>query len=170
MRLRILLTDGQRTVDLFWLIHNGTDIYYGAVGDNWKDSYHASGKRHMKSLNGGYGKIESHHPLEDLIEQMQLITFAFSTNIVRSSNAAEFSGKKADVFTFLDSRTLPAQVNVAVGLLEPGNYSAMLPVHLVSDLKQVVFITSTRPWIYVMVTDPASVESYLEHMARRKMV
>jgi hypothetical protein len=48
MKAKILYTNGQRIVELFWVTHTGTDLYCGMSGSNIKRSYHASGKLHMK--------------------------------------------------------------------------------------------------------------------------
>lgn len=151
MRLRVLLTNGSRTVDLIWLEHNGTDIYYGYVGWPEKTSYHASGQRHSRSASGERTPIQAHHRLDQFSAQLQLCAFGFDKEIVRSSLATEYTGKRGDSVIFLDSRSLPQLVNVSLGLVEVGGYNAMLPVHIVSDLRFVHLVTSTVPWIYVMV-------------------
>lgn len=150
------MTDGNRTVDLAWVVHNGTDVYYGTLGSPWKDSYHASGKRHMKSAHGDLAEIESHLPLEEFVGQLQLCTFGFPRDIVKDKSTADFTGKKGDATLYLDARCLPEYINVSVGFLEPGNYSAILPMHLVCEFLQLVLITSTNPWVYLTVVDPSS--------------
>lgn len=153
MRLRVLMTNGTRTVDLIWLEHNGTDIYYGGVGWTDKDSYHASGKRHTKSKMGKHSEIQEHHRLDNFQGQIQLCTFLFGTGIVEDSEATEYKGKKGDSVIWVDARTLPSQINVSLGLLEPGAYHSILPVHMVADLRMVHLVTNTVPWIYVMVVN-----------------
>ena len=131
MRLRVLLTNGTRTVDLIWLKHNGTDIYYGGVGWGDKDSYHASGKRHTKSRTGERSAIQQHHRLDSFQGQLQLCAFGVGTGILKGAAATEYRGRKGDSVIWLDSRSLPSQINISLGLLQVGGYSAMLPVHVV---------------------------------------
>ena len=153
MRLRVLLTNGNRTVDLIWLKHNGTDVYYGGVGWNDKTSYHASGKRHTKTTSGDKREIFQHHPLNNFKGQLQLCAFCFSKDIVESADVTEYTGRKGDSVIYLDARTMPDQVNISLGLVEVGNYNSILPVHEIVDLHLVYLVTNTVPWIYVMVAD-----------------
>ena len=165
MRLRVLLTNGSRTVDLLWLRHTGSDIYYGFVGDgSSKASYHESGARHSRDNDGELNIHSNHHPLQQFSGQLQLSTFGFDRNIVESEERSEFVGKKSDAVLYLDSRTLPEQPNVMFGLLEPCNYGAILPVHVTGSLLHMSIITTVRPWIYTMVCDPLSA-SFQEFVA-----
>lgn len=151
MRLRVLMTNGTRTVDLIWLEHNGTDIYYGGVGSHTKGSYHASGSRHSKSRGGNRDNIGKWYRLESFKGQIHLISFLVVSGIVESDVVSDYCGKKGDAVIWLDARTLPKQVNVGLGLLEVGAYNALLPLHQVADLRMVHIFTNTVPWIYVMV-------------------
>ncbi|KQV60774.1 hypothetical protein ASC95_04905 [Pelomonas sp. Root1217] len=151
MRLRVLLTNGKRTVDLIWLDHNGTDIYYGGVGWSDKTSYHASGIRHRKARDGTLSPIQRHHRLDSFSGQLQLCVFGFHTKFVESDAATPYKGKKGDSVIFLDSRSLPDQVGVSLGLLEAGAYAAMLPIHQHLDLRLIHLATNTTPWIYVAI-------------------
>ena len=96
MRLRVLLTNGNRTVDLLWLEHNGTDVYWGCVKGPFKDSYHESGKRHTKYKDGQRRDSSEHHRLDDFSGQLQLDSYAFSTKMEDTDSATEYSGKKSD--------------------------------------------------------------------------
>ncbi len=160
MRLRVLLTNGTRTIDLIWLAHNGTDVYYGYVNSTWKSSYHEKGQRHSKSVQGDYSRIESHCPLKEFKGQLQLCCFGFCSKIVESTKVADFSRKKSDAILYLDTRTLPETVNISLGFLEPGNYNAILPVHEHSTLRQIFLVTNTVPWIYLMVLDVDKMKNY----------
>ena len=152
MQLRVLMTNGSRTVELIWLEHTGTDIYYGGVGWDTKDSYYASGKRREKSKTGKRSEIQNYYRLANFKDQLQLCVFAIGTGIVEDSAITEYKGKKADSIIWLDTRTLPNQINVPLGLLEVGAYHAILPVHLVTDLRMVHLVTNAVPWIYIMVS------------------
>lgn len=166
MRLRVLLTNGSRTVDLIWLRHTGTDVYYGFVGANGKDSYHESGARHRRDEDGKLYPMSPHQPLDQFTGQLFLSGFGFHRDIVKSEERTQFQGKKSDAVLYLDTRTLPEQPNVMFGLLEPGNYPAILPVHgIPGSLLHVSIITSVSPWIYAMVCDPEPVKAFAERLA-----
>jgi hypothetical protein len=90
VRLRVLLTDGSRTVEVIWRQHTGTDIYYGNVGWNEKTSYHASGQRHSKRPGQTPSRIESHHPLVAFHGQLQLCAFGLHTGILQSKEAVDY--------------------------------------------------------------------------------
>jgi hypothetical protein len=79
--------------------------------------------------------------------------FAIGIGIVEDRVITEYKGKKADSIIWLDTRSLPDQINVSRGLLEVGAYRAILPVHMVTDLRMVHLVTNTVPWIYVMIGD-----------------
>lgn len=152
MKLRVLLTNGRRTVDLIWLEHSGRDVYYGGVGWPDKTSYHASGRRHTKDRSGTRSEIQGHQRLDAFTGQLQLCAFGIETGIVNSDTVSDYTGKKRDAVIWLDARTLPTQINVSLGLIEVGAFAAMLPVHRTIDLLSVHFVTSTTPWIYVWVS------------------
>jgi hypothetical protein len=125
MRARVLFTNGQRTIDLFWLSHDGSDVYCGNPGFDRKRTYHASGKIHStvegKKTNEGW-----HTRLRDLKGQFHLTTIGL-TNSAKWLEAVEskyeYSGKKSDAVLIIDSRSIPEGValNVSIGLLESGN-------------------------------------------------
>src|SRR5215472_8657485 len=80
MRARVLITDGSRTIDLYWVEHTGTDVYCGTPNVDGKRSYHASGKIH--STREAKREHEAQHtPLKDLKGQFSL-TFALGVRIV----------------------------------------------------------------------------------------
>ncbi len=129
MRLRVLLTNGTRTVDLIWLRHSGTDVYFGGVKWDEKTSYHASGKRHSKSGSGERREIGQHHPLSNFKGQLHLSSFSFLTQIVEAADATVYTGEIGDSVIYWDARTLPEQIQVLLGLVEVGGYDSILPVH-----------------------------------------
>ena len=147
------MTDGKRTVDVIWLTHTGTDIYYNFIGWPGKTSYHASGQRHHKAPGQPDSPIQAHHPLTAFRGQLQLCVFCLDTIMVRDGKGLDYKGKEADAVLWLDTRTLPRQVGLSLGLLEVGAYGAMLPPwpseHV--ELRSVHLITNTVPWIYLKV-------------------
>jgi hypothetical protein len=163
MRARVLITDGVRTVDLFWLHHDGKDVYCGTTGFPEKRSYHASGKIH--STRQGKREDEAWHtPLKNLKGQYQLTSMDVK-NIRRYIQLAapkfEYSGRKSDVVLTVDTRSVPAGVNtsITVGLLEPRNAKALmflLSLAVPAEMgeftpRQMVIATSEEPWVYALL-------------------
>jgi hypothetical protein len=163
MRARVLITDGSRTIDLYWVEHTGTDIYCGTPNVDGKRSYHASGKIH--STREGKREHEAQHtPLKELKGQFSLtsMTLGNAREFVKvASPKFEYSGRRSDTVLTIDARSVPegAQTVVMIGLVEPGNGKAMawltsfqLPFEgeeLVPQ--QVLFATSVQPWVYAVV-------------------
>src|SRR5438067_1410101 len=107
MRVRVLYTNNQKTVDLFWLSHDGKNVYCGSPGIDRKRSYHESGKVHTTS--GGEKSEESlNTPLSNLKGQFHLTTIGL-TNSAGWFNVVlpkfEYSGKKGDALLVIDSRS-----------------------------------------------------------------
>jgi hypothetical protein len=82
MKTKILYTDGQRTVELFWVNHKGTDVYCGSPKSDLKRSYHASGKLHTKD---GGPQLDANWvaPLKDLKGTFHLMTLGFTNSKTR---------------------------------------------------------------------------------------
>ena len=106
---------------------------------------------HNKTKDGVHSPIERHHRLDNFAGQLQLCVFGFHTKIVEAEAVTGYRGKRGDSVIFLDSRSLPEQVGVYLGLLETGAFGAMLPSHPHADVRLVHFATNTIPWIYVKV-------------------
>ena len=106
---------------------------------------------HTKTKSGDRSEIQQHHPLKDFTGQLHLCTFGFDTGIVNDAAGTEYTGKKGDSVIWLDARALPGQINVLLGLVEAGGYASILPMHEIVDLRLLHLVTSTVPWIYVMV-------------------
>ena len=151
MRFRLLLTNGTRTVDAIWAEHTGQDLYYGFAGADFKDSYHASGRRHMKWKDGKTLPIQNHQPLDKFTNQLQLCAFGLTTVLDQYPAAVNYAGKKGDSVVYLDTRTLPALLSVSFGLVECNNLGAMLPVAHHHDVRLIHIVSSTVPWIYVKI-------------------
>ena len=158
MKAKILYTDGQRTVELFWLKHTGTDVYCGHPQSSVKRSYHASGKLHTKDgPTEIYGEWIA--PLKDLQGAFHLMTIAFTSSraFVRAARAElEFTRTKLDTALYIDARAIPEGmlVNVAVGLLEPGNLAALSFLAALPNLKQILVSTAVSPWVFAGITWP----------------
>lgn len=155
MRVRILFTNGTKTIDLFWLEHNGVDVYCGATRFDGKRSYHASGKVH--SYAHKKKKHETwHYPLSELTGQFHLNTIALQNSqgfFKTVSNTYKYSGRKSDAILTIDSRTLPKdeQINVIIGLLEPQRFDITASMVNATKSEQVLLLTATKPWVYAIL-------------------
>jgi len=163
MRVRVLFTNGTRTIDLFWLKHDGSEVYCGQSGFAAKRSYHASGKVHSTS-NAVRTDEGWHTPLRDFKKQFHLTTIALS-NSARWFDAVDskydYSGRMSDAVLVIDSRSIPEQVqiNVSIGLLEPGRMDILhglllQPTEAIASFpvsaKQLLLSTAVEPWVYVV--------------------
>ena len=160
-RFRVLLTDGSKTIDLIWVLHNGKDIYYGYVGADTKYSAHESGEHHQTFRSAPTVKFEKHLPLKDFKGEKILCTFGFSTKSL-VGKSYDVSKDISQATLYLDSRALPEYVNVQMGILEPAGLSHLdiLQHSEVLDVWNLTVITSTIPWIYFVVDSPK------EHVAQ----
>jgi hypothetical protein len=163
MCARVLITDGSRTIDLFWVHHDGKDVYCGFSKIDDKRTYHASGKIH--STFAGIRRDEGWHtPLKNLKGHFQLTGINVG-NIGQwmgiISNNLEYSGKKSDTVLFVDTRSIPQDVetHISLGLLEPKNGKVMswllgLPFNIDGEEfkpQMGLFATSVSPWVYATV-------------------
>lgn len=164
MRVRVLLTNGRRTVDVFWVEHNGTDVYCGTTKSVGKRSYHASGKVHHTS-----GTVRTHEgwhtPLNELRGQFHLTTINVGNArrfVQNAHSRLDYSGKKSDAVLLIDTRPIPTDVEtqIAVGLIENGNGTVLtkllsMEVNIPEiQLKshQALIATATNPWVYAIVS------------------
>jgi hypothetical protein len=159
MRARILFTDGERTRDLLWLSHDGTDVYCGPCGLDWKRSYHQSGKAHLNRL-GERSEEKWCTPLADLkgfylLEGMGVLNSADALNV---DLFPDYSGKRGDAVLVVDSRSFPenSTINVHIGLLEPNNLDALKDSYLYKsmNLRQVLISAEVQPWVVVILSLP----------------
>ena len=164
MRMRILYTDGTKTLDLFWLTHDGTDVYHGTPGEAAKMSYHRSGKVHRTEKGQRSGE-QRRCPLKEAKWPSHLVTKALVNSprwFEEHDHGYVYSGKKSDAVLVIDSRSLPehSQLNCVVGLVQPqelGLLSALaqvsqqttnLPDH---EPLQILVATNVVPWVYVVL-------------------
>jgi hypothetical protein len=152
VRLSVLLSDGARTAELFWLKQNGNELYYHLSQlKGYHFSYHESGQRHHKT-DSEHELIEQSIPVPQFKGQKDLFQLGFAKRTL-DSPCMSASGRKADVRVVVDSRTLKENMNylLRIGLLEPGNLSSLrlsLP-HI--GVRQVVVGTVFQPWVYAIV-------------------
>jgi hypothetical protein len=159
MRVRILINDGTRTVDFFWLEHCRTDVYCGPSKIDVKHSYHASGAVHM-NVAGTRRDEGQHVALKDFEGCFRLMSNQFTDIFSFMSNqpsSFDYRGGKSDAVMVIDSRTISSpRVGVSIGILEPGNFGALAPVAETDVLgaypmqcKELLLATSVQPWVYL---------------------
>lgn len=162
MKFRYLYINDFGTYEAHWLIHGGSDVYCGVLGNLFKVSYHGSGKRHVY-LNNERKVQTPHLPLRDFKGSAHLNTFAFvNTNeeyLTKDGMFRKYCGKKSDATLTLDGRTIPigVTVNVALGLIEPNNMDALgqllrdFPEPDAMKIKRLMIVNDVSPWIYSIV-------------------
>ena len=163
MRTRILATNGQRTIDLFWLSHDGKDVYCGFTKSDSKISFHQSGKIHTTS-NGERRNESWVAPLAQVKGQFNLGSLSFGDTrkmLELADPRYDYHGGKSDTVMVIDARSIPegCQANLSYGLLEPGNLAALAPyikTHHVPNVmslscEQLLLATSVEPWVYLIL-------------------
>jgi hypothetical protein len=160
MRVRILYTNGVKIYDIFWLTHDGRDVYCGTPGVDQKISYHESGKIHAIS-KGAKQHERWHVPLTKITGKYNLLTFFFANSDSWFEDyqiVTKYSGKKSDAVLIIDSRSIPQEMAliVSIGLLEAGHPEALNPLTSMYEeynveAKQIMLATSVKPWVYVML-------------------
>lgn len=155
MRLRVLYTIGQRTQDLFWLSHNGTDVYCGPTKLSLKLSYHESGKVHTQ-LAGEKNHDKWHEPLADLKGGWCMMSTAFKNSdaLEGRMNWPTYTGAIGDCLMMVDGRSIPRNVSVQidVGLTEAGNLAGVPQLSFAHDRKARLLqvYVDTTPWAYAV--------------------
>jgi hypothetical protein len=160
MRVRILYTNGIKTYDIFWLTHDGRDVYCGNPGVDRHISYHESGKIH--AISKGKKQHERQHvPLANITGKYNLLTFFFANSAAWFEDyqkATLYSGKKSDAVITIDSRTIPQDMAfiVSIGLLEAGHPEFLNPMTSLYEefnveTKQIMIATNVKPWVYVLL-------------------
>ena len=167
MRTRIVLTNGKISRELFWLTHNGKDIYWGFGGAKLrhKISHHASGIKYLcandkiirRDIVSPPNKVKGYEPI---------ITFGsiYNPSYYDDSQTISFSGSKLDAVFMVDTRSLPKKGhnNIDVGIIEAGRLDVVqnilrtgthLPEDTTSNFKilQILLITNCIPWIFIKV-------------------
>lgn len=164
MRTRVLITNGIRTVDLYWIEHKGADVYCGMTRVAGKRSYHESGQIH-DTFSGTRQNVVQHVPLKEIKGQFHLVSVNIgdaAKYVQTAKDAFEYFGRASDAVLLVDSRSIPAntQTNIAIGLVEPGNGGALAWLFSLSgDLgglsfstTQGIIVSSVQPWVYAIVS------------------
>lgn len=156
IRVRVVLTDGARSVDEAYVIRKGFDFYYGRTKGHEQHAYHASGQHHVKDVSSGKKKrVGRYIPPEELNGPHGLITWAvpnWPNRMQFPDTERDYTGKKADHVINLDVRSVPedACINILLGLVAP---SALAGLGRGSSSKFVCHelhvATCDPPWIFV---------------------
>lgn len=155
---RIVLIDGQNTIEYARVKHTGANVYLFHGGDDDHISYHRSGQFHQKRR----GEIAWKTRVKPLAEFQG--TFHFVTSSLTGTNLAnwgaevrQFEREPANVVA-IDVRAVPhgSHLHIGFGLVEPGRLelvSWMLPAFECVGIhtSQLVFVTSVTPWVYVWI-------------------
>jgi hypothetical protein len=156
MKMKVLYSNGMRTVELFLATHTGKDVYCGFPKSNFKRSYHASGK--LQSKEGNVEKDASWiSPLKEVKGHFHLGTIGRSNSREWPKGAytrLDVSPRKVDAAIFIDSRSIPEKeiINISVGLLEPHTFVALdRLIRSLGNVKQLHLSTHSIPWVCCMV-------------------
>jgi len=146
--------------DVFWVTHNGRDVYVGNPGVDHHISYHESGKLHVKSKGQKQDELK-HIPLAKVVGKYNILTSLFPNSAWQFDDfpvKKQYRGRKSDAVLVIDSRSIPtgALVMVSIGVVEPGRLDALKPMttaheEIGVDAKQILIATNVRPWVYVVV-------------------
>lgn len=160
MKVRILYTNGSKSYNMFWVSHDGKDIYYGSTDDEGHHSYHESGKMHYRTRDS----TEQNRweiPLKDFKFHRHLITYGFHNNSAYfkgQSQYKEYHGKKGNGTMIIDSRSIPDDfmINAAIGLVTKEGMT-MLGAFCAFDgssqkTSQLMVCTEMFPWVYCVLS------------------
>ena len=155
MRLRVIVTNGNINVDLFWLNHDGKDVYFGIPKTNRKRTYHKSGKIHT-THDGIKTEEVWTKPLKDLDGQFHLTTINIGNAkswVNAQHSRHEYTGKQSDCILSVDTRVIPesVQTNIAIGLLEPLNLNPLTRLIKLISPQQILLSTEVEPWVYALL-------------------
>jgi hypothetical protein len=159
MKAKILYTNGDNTVELFWIKHTGSDVYCGSSGSDTKKSYHESGKLHWKKEGKEIGGAWV-APLKEVKGQFHLMTIGLNNSCDfpdKTCHKIGFKQHEVDAALYIDSRSIPEKefINITVGLLEPSCFNSLHEIVVASEnVKQVLLATETVPWIYCILVYP----------------
>ena len=153
-KVRVLLTDGQRTVDYAWLRHvEGKQIACGVPDhrDKWHLTYPADGKAHYTLRGGGRKRRRfltlQPVPLRAFRGQRELLTLGFAPSTLEDSGLLPFRPQPQDALAFLDLRAFSdGMVWTSLGIVEPGQIDRLT---FDSDVRQLLIVRNVVPWIYI---------------------
>jgi hypothetical protein len=159
MDARLYVTDGQKTIKLFWLQYDGKDVHCGLSKFTNKLTYHGSGELHT-TQNGQNINRDWRAPLAGITGLMHLTTISSIPQLLAYSDPISNISRKSDAILLIDLRPIPkdADLHIAVGLLERGRLDAISPMLVPIDFsgirlapQQAFFITSVDPWVWAVL-------------------
>jgi hypothetical protein len=158
VRIRVALADGTKTVDLGWLNHTGSNVYWFTDSDDHR-SYHRSGRVHDVYAGQKRNKHDG-VPLADLSGDFHLSSVGiFGNDISGWATESRFSGRESDPAIVFDTRGLPSDdwIHVSVALVEPRRYDVVDRLtrtmqRVGFEVRQVIFLQNVTPWVYFVLT------------------
>lgn len=156
--IRILLTDGIHTKQIYFTNHTGSGVYHGTPNEGAHSSYHATGQTHYKGKDGVAQFVQQHVPLSEFCGLKHLETVLKSTQLLDTDL---YDPPKTDAVVYLDTRAMPSVIiHFDIGLLETHRLDILHEQWAIlgrtgtakgTDIKQLLVITSVSPWVYITV-------------------
>src|SRR5258708_2056373 len=160
MLVRILYTNGTKTIVPFWIRHDGKNVYCGNAGADDHISYHESGKLHVKSKGNALHERMC-VPLAEVAGKYNILTSIFPNKEWQFDNVParmEYRNQKSDGILVIDARSIPSDAGliVKIGVVEAGRLDALLSESVAHDevgmtVKQIMVATTVNPWVYLML-------------------
>jgi hypothetical protein len=152
MRVRILLTDGSKTEDLYWLRHNGHEVTCGRPDDHWHVSYPKHDRIRLTRVAPVVSRRFTNAPpmpLTHFTGHRELIGFSLPPT---PGLGPPFQRQSEDIIVFVDVRSLPADrlLWVFVGLVAPGMLDS-IEYEPDVEIRQLLVARVVTPWVYVAV-------------------
>lgn len=151
-RIRVVLTDGERTADFAWLRHAGRQVVCGIPEDEgWHMTYPEDGRFHITLKKGpGHRRAfvpQAPVPLDGFSGQQVLLALGIGSVDLTDAALRPFERKPQDAVAFLDLRAFgDALVWTELGLIEVGKTDQL---HFDFEVQQVLLVRSIAPWVYV---------------------
>jgi len=155
VRVRIVLTDGVRTDVLYWIDHDGKDVYHGGPRERPHFSYHEDGTIYAGTKSASV-RASDREPLGQFRRLHRLMGIAVGSEFA-GRELHPYTGKQADAVAFIDTRAFPPCIlRVSVGLLEPWRLDLLQALMkdlepLAGPVRQCLIVSSVAPWVYVLV-------------------
>ena len=151
--VRVLLTDGEKTVKLAWVKHTGDELYLGPAfafkqGGLPRDihfSYHSSGCRTAPTNS----LVAPLSPMARITGHVVVLTMWIRSGAINDEYGRPFRGQKSEDDFLIDVRTIPQSgANILIGLLEPGREEA-LQRHPDFEVRQSSIVRNVSPWLVI---------------------
>jgi hypothetical protein len=152
MRVRVVLTDGNNTEDLYWVRHNGHEVVSGTPDEPVHLTYPKDGRVHLTGFPGRESRLFGTGPpipLSAVTGHLALMTLTIKPPF---RLRIPFERGREDAIVLVDVRTLPHDrlLWISIGLVEPGAVDRIEYEHDV-EIRQLVVARIVTPWVYVAV-------------------